>query len=272
MNVFENVAFGLEMQKVPRAEIKTRVKEALEMVRLPHLADRKPRQLSGGQQQRIALARALVNRPQVLLLDEPLSALDLKLRKAMQLELKELQHQVGITFIFVTHDQEEAITMSDRIAVMNEGVVQQIGTPRDIYESPYNRFVADFIGETNFIEGEVREVDPVKTTVALGAGVLLLARPTEGLNVGQSVTVAVRPEKISLHRTPPENILGIPATIEEAVYIGTDTRYTARVAERHHVVARVQNVDIALDGSQAFQRGDQIYLSWPTESAMVLTS
>ncbi len=272
MTVFENVAFGLEMQKVPRADIKTRVKETLEMVRLPHLADRKPRQLSGGQQQRIALARALVNRPQVLLLDEPLSALDLKLRKAMQLELKELQHQVGITFIFVTHDQEEAITMSDRIAVMNEGLVQQVGAPREIYESPHNRFVADFIGETNFIEGEVREADPVKTTVSLGAGVLLLARPTEGLNAGQSVTVAVRPEKISLHPTPPGNDLSIPATIEEAVYIGTDTRYTVRIAERHHVVARVQNVGVALDGGQAFQRGDQIYLSWPTESAMVLTS
>jgi spermidine/putrescine transport system ATP-binding protein len=272
MTVFENVAFGLEMQKVARNEIKTRVKETLEMVRLPHLADRKPRQLSGGQQQRIALARALVNRPQVLLLDEPLSALDLKLRKAMQLELKELQHQVGITFIFVTHDQEEAITMSDRIAVMNEGVVQQVGAPREIYESPHNRFVADFIGETNFIEGEVREVDPVKTTVALGAGVLLLARPTEDLNGGQSVTVAVRPEKISLYRTAPENEVSIPAIIDEAVYIGTDTRYTARITERHHVVARVQNVGGALDGGQAFQRGDQVYLSWPTESAMVLTS
>jgi spermidine/putrescine transport system ATP-binding protein len=273
MTVFENVAFGLEMQKVSRAEIKTRVKEALEMVRLPHLAERKPRQLSGGQQQRIALARALVNRPQVLLLDEPLSALDLKLRKAMQLELKELQHQVGITFIFVTHDQEEAITMSDRIAVMNEGVVQQVGAPREIYESPHNRFVADFIGETNFIEGEVQEVDPVKTTVALGAGVLLLARPTEeGLTAGQSVTVAVRPEKISLHRTSPGHEVNIPATIEEIVYIGTDTRYTARIAERHHVVARIQNVGGVLDGGQVFQRGDHIYLSWPTESAMVLTS
>jgi spermidine/putrescine transport system ATP-binding protein len=191
----------------------------------------------------------------------------------MQLELKELQHQVGITFIFVTHDQEEAITMSDRIAVMNEGVVQQVGAPREIYESPHNRFVADFIGETNFIEGEVQEVDPVKTTVALGAGVLLLARPTEeGLTAGQSVTVAVRPEKISLHRTSPGHEVNIPATIEEIVYIGTDTRYTARIAERHHVVARIQNVGGALDGGQVFQRGDHIYLSWPTESAMVLTS
>lgn len=272
MTVFENVAFGLEMQKVSRPDIKTRVKETLEMVRLPHLAERKPRQLSGGQQQRIALARALVNRPQVLLLDEPLSALDLKLRKAMQLELKELQHQVGITFVFVTHDQEEAITMSDRIAVMNEGVVQQVGAPREIYESPRNRFVADFIGETNFIEGEVLEVDPVKTTVALGAGVQVLARSDGDLNTGQSVTVAVRPEKISVHRTPLKGNLNIPASIEEAVYIGTDTRYTARIAERHHVVARVQNVSSTFDNDQIFHRGDPVYLTWPTDSAMVLTS
>jgi spermidine/putrescine transport system ATP-binding protein len=272
MTIFENVAFGLEMQKVPRAEIKTRVKEALEMVRLPQLADRKPRQLSGGQQQRIALARALVNRPQVLLLDEPLSALDLKLRKAMQLELKELQHQVGITFIFVTHDQEEAITMSNRIAVMSDGVVQQVGAPVEIYERPQNRFVADFIGETNFIEGEILEVDAVKTTVSLGAGVQILARAAADLKTGQAVTVAVRPEKISLSRTVQDHKASVPAVVEEAVYIGTDTRYTARVGERHHVVARVQNVGGALDAAQLFQHGDQVYLSWPIDSALVLTS
>jgi spermidine/putrescine transport system ATP-binding protein len=272
MTIFENVAFGLEMQKVSRAEIKTRVKEALEMVRLPQLADRKPRQLSGGQQQRIALARALVNRPQVLLLDEPLSALDLKLRKAMQLELKELQHQVGITFIFVTHDQEEAITMSDRIAVMSDGVVQQVGAPVEIYERPQNRFVADFIGETNFIEGEILEVDAAKTTVSLGAGAQILARVAADLNTGQAVTVAVRPEKISLSRAVQDDKASVPAVVEEAVYIGTDTRYTARVGERHHVVARVQNVGGALDAAQPFQRGDQVYLSWPIDSALVLTS
>lgn len=272
MTVAENVAFGLEMQRVSRNEIKTRVKEALEMVRLPQLAERKPRQLSGGQQQRIALARALVNRPQVLLLDEPLSALDLKLRKAMQLELKELQHQVGITFIFVTHDQEEAITMSDRIAVMNEGLIQQVGAPIEIYERPNNRFVADFIGETNFTEGEVLEADAVKTTVDLGSGTQIFARPTSGLNAGQAITVAVRPEKISLHRTEPDDKPSVPATVEEAVYIGTDTRYTARITERHHVVARVQNVGGTLDQAQPFQRGDQVYLSWPIESALVLTS
>lgn len=272
MTVFENIAFGLEMQKVPRPEIKTRVKEALEMVRLPQLAERKPRQLSGGQQQRIALARALVNRPQVLLLDEPLSALDLKLRKAMQLELKELQHQVGITFIFVTHDQEEAITMSDRIAVMNEGVVQQVGTPKEIYERPRNRFVADFIGETNFLEGEVLEVDPVKTTVSLGKGISVLARSTDGLSSGQRVTVAIRPEKISLHRNPPPDGVAVPALLEEAIFIGTDTRYKAKIGDRQHVVARVQNIISSLEPDQTFLYGDKVYLSWPIDSAMVLTS
>jgi spermidine/putrescine transport system ATP-binding protein len=272
MNVFQNVAFGLEMKKVSRSEIRPRVMEALEMVRLPQLADRKPRQLSGGQQQRVALARALVNRPQVLLLDEPLSALDLKLRKAMQLELKELQHKVGITFIFVTHDQEEAITMSDRIAVMNEGVIQQVGAPVEIYERPANRFVADFIGETNFMEGEVLETDAAKTTVSLGTGVQVLTPPVESLGLGQVVTVAVRPEKISLSKTASANGISVPATLEEAVYIGTDTRYTARIAGRHSVVARVQNVGSMLAGGQSFERGDQVYLSWPMENAMVLTS
>ncbi len=172
MNVAQNVAFGLEMKKVARPEINQRVREALELVQLPHLSDRRPKQLSGGQQQRVALARALVNKPQVLLLDEPLGALDLKLRKAMQLELKQIQVEVGITFIYVTHDQEEALTMSDRIAVMNEGVVQRIGEPRRIYEHPANRFVADFIGETNFVEGRVQEVKALATVAIPGARVM----------------------------------------------------------------------------------------------------
>ena len=273
MSVFENVAFGLEMKKVPRSEIQSRVKETLEMVRLPQLADRKPRQLSGGQQQRVALARALVNRPQVLLLDEPLSALDQKLRKAMQFELKELQHQVGITFIFVTHDQEEAITMSNRIAVMNNGVIAQVGEPLEIYERPDNRFVADFIGETNFLEGEVVESAPDKTLVDLGAGVTVAARPAAQLNPGQRVTVAIRPEKIALYGTgPAANGVNVPATVEEAVYIGTDTRYTVRVAERYQVVARIQNTNSDLAMNRPFQRGSQVYLAWASDSAQVLTS
>jgi spermidine/putrescine transport system ATP-binding protein len=206
------------------------------------------------------------------LLDEPLSALDLKLRKAMQLELKELQHQVGITFIFVTHDQEEAITMSNRIAVMSDGVVQQIGDPIEIYERPHNRFVADFIGETNFIEGQVAEVSPHQTQVALSGGVKLPARFVAGLTPGQTVTVAVRPEKIALHTAPPSNGTSIPATVNEAVYIGTDTRYTVRLAGEHEVVARLQNIGSALSDGRLFQRGEQVYLSWSLDSAMVLTS
>jgi spermidine/putrescine transport system ATP-binding protein len=273
MTVFENVAFGLEMKKVARAEIKPRVMEALDMVRLPQLADRRPRQLSGGQQQRVALARALVNRPQVLLLDEPLSALDLKLRKAMQFELKELQRRVGITFIFVTHDQEEAITMSDRIAVMNEGLIQQVGDPIEIYERPNNRFVADFIGETNFIEGEVITSSAEETMVALGQGVQAPARAAADIQPGQIVTVAVRPEKISLRPNPEAaNGSAVPATVEEAVYIGTDTRYLLRVAGRHLVVARVQNVTSDLERNRPFQHGDQVYLSWPATGAQILTS
>jgi spermidine/putrescine transport system ATP-binding protein len=272
MTIFENVAFGLEMKRVPKSEIKQRVDEVLEMVRLPQLADRMPRQLSGGQQQRVALARALINRPQVLLLDEPLSALDLKLRKAMQLELKELQQQVGITFIFVTHDQEEAITMSDRIAVMNEGLILQVGHPVEIYERPNSRFVADFIGETNFIEGEVIDAQPDKTTVGLGEGVQIEARPMANVATGQVVTVAIRPEKISLHPTPAANGASVPVTVEEAIYIGTDTRYKMRLAQRHHVVVRIQNVGSRLDEARPYQRGDQVYLSWATDSALVLTN
>lgn len=273
MTVFENVSFGLEMKKVPGSEIKTRVMETLEMVQLPQLVDRRPRQLSGGQQQRIALARALVNRPQVLLLDEPLSALDLKLRKAMQLELKDLQQQVGITFIFVTHDQEEAITMSDRIAVMNDGRIEQVGEPLEIYERPYNRFVADFIGETNFIPGEVVQNGTAETTVGLGDGVQIQARAANDVDAGREVTVAIRPEKISLHlNTPADKRMHVPAIVEEAIYIGTDTRYTVRVAERHLVVARIQNVNSDLTANRFFRRGDQVYLSWDTDSALVLTS
>jgi spermidine/putrescine transport system ATP-binding protein len=274
MTVYENVAFGLEMKKVAKSDIKRRVTEALEMVRLPQLADRRPRQLSGGQQQRIALARALVNRPQVLLLDEPLSALDLKLRKAMQFELKELQRLVGITFVFVTHDQEEAITMSDRIAVMNEGLIQQVGEPVEIYERPNNRFVADFIGETNFILGEVAEIRRDRTMVALGQGLMMAGQTNEGAKVGQQVTLAIRPEKIKLEANSRvvNDLSHIPALIEEAIYIGTDTRYTVRVADQHHVVIRVQNTGGDVVSNRPFQRGEKVYLSWATENALVLTS
>ncbi|MBN6710013.1 spermidine/putrescine ABC transporter ATP-binding protein PotA [Haemophilus haemoglobinophilus] len=196
MTIFENVAFGLRMQKVPNAEIKPRVMEALRMVRLEEMADRKPTQLSGGQQQRIAIARAVVNKPKVLLLDESLSALDYKLRKEMQNELKALQRQLGITFIFVTHDQEEALTMSDRIIVMNKGTVQQDGTPRDIYEDPKNLFVAKFIGEINIFDATVIERTNEKTVKANVEGRICEIYTDLDVQPNQKLKVLLRPEDI----------------------------------------------------------------------------
>ena len=269
MSVFGNVAFGLEMCKVPKEEIRRHVLEALEMVQLPGMENRKPDQLSGGQQQRVALARALVNRPQVLLLDEPLGALDLKLRKAMQLELKALQHRVGITFIYVTHDQEEALTMSDRIAVMNQGCVLQVGTPEAIYEQPADRFVADFIGETNFLEGQVKGRRAGEAAVVVD-GVLTLHAPMErGVGMGEEVTVAIRPEKISLHAKPPDP-RAVPGVVQEVVYTGTDTRYLVRLTERTIVTVRQQNVGIG--ATVCFPVGAQVYLHWQPESARLLTA
>jgi len=259
MNVYQNVAFGLEMQKVSRAEIRQRVREALEMVQLPGMENRRPGQLSGGQQQRIALARALVNHPQVLLLDEPLGALDLKLRKAMQLELKALQHRVGITFVYVTHDQEEALTMSERIAVMNEGHVLQVDAPEAIYERPADRFVADFIGETNFLVGRVSEIRAGEATVLIDGVLAVRAPATAGVVTGQRVTVVVRPEKMSLHATPPDP-LALPGRVEEVVYIGTDTRYLMRLTEETIVVVREQN--LGATAAVRFCEGEPVYVSW----------
>jgi spermidine/putrescine transport system ATP-binding protein len=267
MSVFGNVAFGLEMQKVRKEDIRQRVLEALEMVRLPGMENRKPGQLSGGQQQRVALARALVNRPKVLLLDEPLGALDLKLRKAMQLELKALQHRVGITFVYVTHDQEEALTMSDRIAVMNHGRVLQVGTPGKIYERPADRFVADFIGETNFLEGQVRGRRVGEAAVVV-EGVLTLHVPVErGVGMGEEVTVAIRPEKISLHTEPPDP-RAVPGIVQEVIYTGTDTRYLVQLTEKTTVTVRQQNVGIG--ATACFPVDTQVYLHWQPESARLL--
>ena len=195
LNVFDNVAFGLRRSGVKGEELHRRVTEACEMVQLSGFERRKPNMLSGGQQQRVALARALVNHPKVLLLDEPLGALDLKLRKEMQLYLKNLQHEVGITFIYVTHDQEEALTMSDRIAVMNEGRVQQVADPPTLYERPKNRFVADFIGQTNVFSGTVESVNGGRVTLRTASGERIEATADE-VEVGEEAHAAVRPEKI----------------------------------------------------------------------------
>jgi spermidine/putrescine transport system ATP-binding protein len=225
MTVFQNVAFGLEMERAAKPEIQTRVGRALEMVKLNGMEKRSPRQLSGGQQQRVALARALVKTPNVLLLDEPLGALDLKLRKEMQLELKSLQKEVGITFVFVTHDQEEALTMSDRIAVMSHGKVLQVGSPVEIYERPNCKFVADFIGETNFLEGQVRSVEKDKVSVFIGdLNLEMMGTPSVPVSKGQKVVLSVRPEKIRLTEQPAINQNCVQVKVVSSSYIGSDTR------------------------------------------------
>ena len=234
MSVLDNVAFGLKMKGVDLPTRRARAGRMLEMVHLSQFADRKPAHLSGGQQQRVALARALAPEPKVLLLDEPLSALDLKLRQAMRVELKQLQEQTGITFIFVTHDQEEALTMSDRIAVMSQGRVQQIGTARDIYETPVNRFVADFIGETNLLEVEVHEVRNGRATLSLPGGERLTC-PSASATPGRHA-LSIRPERVTIAATG-----GLAATVERVVYLGTDLQVLARLADGTPFAVRLQN-------------------------------
>jgi len=239
MTVAENIAFGLEMLKKPKAQIKATVDEMLDLVQMAPMADRKTARISGGQQQRVALARALAPRPKVLLLDEPLSALDFKLRKEMQLELKRLQHETGITFVFVTHDQEEALTMSDRIAVMNLGTIRQIGGPRDIYDHPAERFVADFIGDTNFLQAELLDTTGEAARIRLGSGAETTARAAPGgPGAGGQVTVAVRPEHAAI--TGAGGAL-LPGTLQEVVYFGTDTHYHVDLDCGGRFVVRVQN-------------------------------
>ena len=262
MTVYENVAFGLEMRRVRKAEIGKNVSDALDMVRLPGLEKRRPKQLSGGQQQRVALARALVNRPKVLLLDEPLGALDLKLRKAMQLELKLLQDRVGITFIYVTHDQEEALTMSDRIAVMDHGHVLQVGTPHEIYERPVSRFVADFIGETNLIPAEVLGITADTIEVKLNGGERITAPLIPGAAAGQAVTVAVRPERIQLDPDPAATgVNRLQAEVFDVVFNGATTSILLRLPAGQVLIIRQPNVgDVR---SAPAERGQQVRLGWP---------
>jgi spermidine/putrescine transport system ATP-binding protein len=270
MTVLQNVQFGLKMSRVPAREARERALEALELVQLPHTAPRKPRQLSGGQRQRIALARALVNRPAVLLLDEPLGALDLKLRKAMQFELKKMQQQIGITFVFVTHDQEEAMTMADRIAVMNGGRVLQVGTPHEIYEQPGNRFVADFIGETNFIAGVFSGGQGEQGVVTLSDGRSIKA-PLGGSAPapGSPVTVAIRPERIRLAQSAATAGSSLTGTVSEVHYLGTDTRYHVDTGAGITLVVRRQN--LGHGDAEPWQVGQQVTASWSQGSATILS-
>lgn len=267
MNVVENIGFGLQMLGWTPRDISARVREMVQMVKLDEFQHRKPSQMSGGQQQRVALARAMAPRPKVLLLDEPLSALDLKLRQEMRQELKRLQRETGITFIFVTHDQEEALSMSDRIAVMSAGHVQQVGAPADIYENPANRFVADFIGETNLIEARVDHAAHGTVHCRLADGQVLRAVSPTPVQSGQSGVVSIRPEQVRVFATPPadEHLAG---TLGDATYLGTDTQYPLRLSESLTLNVRVQNQS----SSAQLQANTTAYVTFAPGAARFLVS
>ncbi len=265
LNVFDNVAFGLRRAKVSKDEVASRVTAACEMVQLVGFEKRKPGMLSGGQQQRVALARALVNRPKVLLLDEPLGALDLKLRKEMQLELKSLQEEVGITFVYVTHDQEEALTMSDRIAVMNQGKVQQLAGPTTLYETPANRFVAGFIGQTNVFSGTVEAADGDKVTLRTREGLRVeaVAREQVPPREGEESHVAVRPEKVRFGESG-DNVSA--AEVKQVVYLGASTQYIVELEGGGKLVLYQQNAFDVAGPSE----GVGVTVSWDAQNCLVL--
>jgi spermidine/putrescine transport system ATP-binding protein len=267
MTVWDNVAYGPRSMKKDKAEVRRRVDEILEIVRLTDFAKRKPSQLSGGQQQRVALARALVNYPSALLLDEPLGALDLKLRHAMQFELKRIQREVGITFVYVTHDQEEALTMSDRIAVMNAGNVEQIGTPTEIYDAPATVFVANFIGQANLwsgrqnkLEGDLAEVSVLGTT--------LMARPgTTRIEPGGHATLMVRPERVKVSMDAPAgDVVSVRATVTDLTFQGPVVRLSLTAPDGSPVIAHVgPEQELPL-----LRPGDAVYVCWSPDASLVL--
>ncbi|MBA3872922.1 MAG: ABC transporter ATP-binding protein [Anaerolineae bacterium] len=294
MTSLQNIMFGLEMEGVSRAEAKKRAEEALERVRLPQARDRRPRQLSGGQQQRVALARAIVKRPQVLLLDEPLSALDLKLREAMRYELKAMQKDLGITFIFVTHDQEEAMTMADRIAVMDKGKVLQVGTPEEIYEAPTTKFVADFIGETNFVSGTFTDMAGQYALVKLDDKTTIRGIPSPDLTPPVACTVAIRPEKLNLFQSTGQvkfpdgssdtaenyklavlkdpDVNMVTGKILQDIYIGTDTRYRIGIGADYKIEVIVRQQNYGLRSDHYFSTGDIVNVFWDSDNARLLSS
>jgi spermidine/putrescine transport system ATP-binding protein len=267
MNVAENVAFGLKSKKVPKGEIGGRVTDMLEIVRLADFAGRKPGQLSGGQQQRVALARALVNFPSALLLDEPLGALDLKLRQVMQLELKRIQREVGITFIFVTHDQEEALTMSDRIAVMNEGRVEQIGTPEEIYHQPATVFVAGFIGMANLLTARLDGRDGDLAIARLADDRFVRVPAVDELGDGDTATLMVRPERMQVRMDePPEGFASIPATVVDLVFQGPVIRFGLRADDGSALVVHVgPETELPM-----LRPGDQVIVAWEPDAGRLL--
>ena len=267
MDIYHNIAFGLKMKKTPKDEIKKRVTEALEMVQLKGYEYRKPNQLSGGQKQRIAIARALVNHPRVLLLDEHLGALDLKLRKQMQVELKHLQKRLGLTFIYVTHDQEEALTMSDRIAVMNHGIIEQVGTPEEIYERPKSKFVVDFIGETNMLQGTVvQKLDEKRYMVDTNNHFIPVVH--ESLHIGDVITLSIRPERISINEGNLDQMAEIKARFKEAIYIGSLVKSIFVLSSGKEISVTNQAGRLAHNG--AFSENEEVSLNWRYPQALVV--
>jgi spermidine/putrescine transport system ATP-binding protein len=267
MTVEDNVAYGLRHDGIDRSEKASRLEEVINTVRLKELRARYPRELSGGQQQRVALARALVKQPQVLLLDEPLAALDLKLRKAMQQELKKLQERVGITFVYVTHDQEEALTLSDRIAVMSNGRLLQEGTPDDIYERPRSRFVADFIGQSNFLSGSVLETNGSVVVKETGTGALVRCAPNPDVKPGDAVTVAIRPEKIH-PSSGPTTANVVEGRLMGTAFLGSFIHYRIQVGGSDLIMQRQSDSD---DPARAWATGQNVSVGWNEADALVLT-
>lgn len=272
MTIYDNVAYGLRMKKVPKKEIKERVLKMLEMVQLSGFEKRYPSQLSGGQKQRVAIARALINRPKVLLLDEPLGALDLKLRKQMQLELKRLQKKLNITFIYVTHDQEEALTMSDRIAIMHDGVMDQIGSPTEIYERPATKFVATFIGETNVFDGTIRSIEGGKAVIGIENGEVTSSGSVEeddgkntGFAVNEFVTVSVRPEKMHFSPKPVEGFT-VPAVVRDYIYVGSVLKCIAVLPNGNEIKME------KLAGEELPTIGEKVFICWEPEDAVLIHS
>ncbi len=275
LSVFENIAFGLRRRKVPSGEVRGQVAAMLKLVELPGYEERKPTQLSGGQQQRIALARALINHPRVLLLDEPLGALDLKLRKQMQVELKGIQSEIGITFIFVTHDQEEAMTMSDRIAVMRQGKIEQLGAPEELYERPRTEFVAGFLGVSNLLDAEVTGRDDRIVALRLADGTTLRA-PSAGVNGAARVRIGVRPEKLRVlpigdgHDEPASgDANAIEGVVFDASYIGVSTQYIIETKDGHKLTVYAQNIETSGAG-EVLRAGQRVRLTWKPQHTFVI--
>ena len=268
LTVAENIAFPLSVRRVPRAEIQERVRRALDMIELPNVARRKPAQLSGGQQQRVALARALVFEPRMVLMDEPLGALDKRLRETMQYEIKRLHHRLGITVAYVTHDQSEALTMSDRVAVFLDGTIQQLATPDSLYEDPANAFVADFIGENNGLSGKVSSIDGNFAALELAGGTRIVGKAGAGVRAGDAGMLALRPERVVLSPNGAPNMNRIAGTIKDITYCGDHRRVQILTGGARKFIIKVPNTQ----GQRLPPNGETVTVGWRYEDCKILAS